>query len=291
MTFDDNADISRGRVSRRGRRGAAIGGGAGVLGLVVVLVSVFTGVDLTQLVGPLTGGGGGGTSQGPVDTLDSCTTGADANERLDCRMKGAAASLDTYWSGQVDGYQGTEIVLFEQSVDTACGGATSAVGPFYCPPDATVYIDTSFFDELSGRFGASDGELAQLYVVAHEWGHHVQSITGAMDGLDRQQTGPESDGVRLELQADCYAGAWVGAAESIDDESGVAFLEPVTREQIADALSAAAAVGDDRIQESTSGQVNPEAWTHGASEQRQAWFERGRTGGPRQCDTFGATRL
>ncbi|WBU37430.1 KPN_02809 family neutral zinc metallopeptidase [Homoserinibacter sp. YIM 151385] len=284
MTFNDDSDISKGRVSRRGRTAGIAGGGGILLVIAVAVISQLTGVDVSGLVGPLTGGGG--TQQGPVDTLEQCDTGSDANEQIDCRMKGAAASLDTYWEGELRGYEGSQIVLFSGSVSTGCGNASSAVGPFYCPPDASVYIDTGFFDELETRFGANDGTLAQLYVVAHEWGHHVQNLSGAMEGLDRQSTGPASDGVRLELQADCYAGAWVGAAETIEDDAGRTFLEPVTDQQIADALSAAAAVGDDRIQESTSGQVNPEAWTHGASEQRQAWFETGRTEGPGACDTF-----
>lgn len=286
MTFNDDSNISGGRVSRRGRNtGIAIGGGGGLLGLVLLVLPLLGGPDLTGLVGPLTGAGGG-TQSGPVDTLDQCDTGEDANAQIDCRMKGAAASLDDYWSGRVDNYAQSEIVLFEGGVSTGCGNASSAVGPFYCPPDQKVYIDTSFYDELESRFGSSDGPLAQLYVVAHEWGHHIQNITGIMEGLDQQETGPSSDGVRLELQADCFAGAWVGAAETTEDEQGRPFLEPVTHAQVEQALSAAAAVGDDRIQQSTSGQVNPETWTHGASEQRQRWFEVGRTEGPRACDTF-----
>jgi len=291
MTFNDDSDISKGRVSRRGRNtGIAVGGGGGLIVIVALVVAALGGPDLTSIVGPLTGGGGGSDS-GPVDSLEQCQTGSDANEQLDCRMKGAAASLDTYWATEVDSYTPSEIVLFSGSVSTGCGSASSAVGPFYCPPDQMVYIDTSFYDELESRYGASDGSLAQLYVVAHEWGHHVQNITGLMDGLDLQTPGPESDGVRLELQADCFAGAWVGAAEETEDASGRPFLEPVTNQQIADALSAAAAVGDDRIQEATTGQVQPERWTHGASEQRQSWFETGRTEGPRACDTFNAASL
>jgi hypothetical protein len=125
-----------------------------------------------------------------------------------------------------------------------------------------------------------------MYVVAHEWGHHIQNITGIMNGLDLQATGPSSDSVRLELQADCFAGAWVGAAPTITDEDGVSFLEPVTDAQIADALSAASAVGDDRIQSTSQGQVTPETWTHGSSESRQKWFQIGYQGGPNACNTF-----
>lgn len=282
MTFNDNADISKGRVSRRAKTGIALGGGGGLVGIVVLVIALTTGVDLTPVVDGLGGGGGGGEQ-----TAVACDTGEQANESIDCRMQGAAASLDDYWAGQVEGYRSpTDFVLFTDSVGTGCGNASSAVGPFYCPPDETIYLDTGFYDELSSQFGASAGPLAQLYVIAHEWGHHIQNITGQMEGLDTSQTGPDSDGVRLELQADCYAGAWVGAAEKNLDENGVPYLEPITPQQLADALNAAEAIGDDRIQETTQGQVNPETWTHGSSEQRQKWFEVGRAGGPQSCDTF-----
>lgn len=287
MTFNEGSDISKGRISRRAKGGIAIGGGAGVVGLIVVLVSVFTGVDLTSFVG------GGGTTGGDESSLEQCQTGQDANTDLDCRMKGAAAFLDDYWSAQFEsGYRPSQLVLFAGSTGTGCGGASSAVGPFYCPPDETIYLDTSFFDELRDRFGSSGGPAAQLYVIAHEWGHHIQNISGRMDGLDTSETGPTSDGVRLELQADCYAGAALGAAETTTDDEGVPFLAPLSDAEWADALSAASAVGDDHIQEQTQGQVTPETWTHGSSEQRQRWFQAGRSGGWQACDTFaGGARL
>ena len=284
MTFNDDSDISKGRISRRAKGGIAIGGGVGVLGLVVLLVNVFAGVDLSPLVDGLEQGGSGG---GDESSLEHCQSGEDANNDLDCRMKGAAAFLDDYWAGQFEsGYRSSQIELFTGSTSTGCGGATSAVGPFYCPPDETIYLDTAFFDELRERFGSSGGPAAQLYVVAHEWGHHIQNITGRMDGLDNSQTGPDSDGVRLELQADCYAGAALGAAETTTDDKGVPFLQPLSDQAWAAALSAASAVGDDHIQEQTQGQVTPETWTHGSSEQRQRWFQAGRTGTWQACDTF-----
>jgi predicted metalloprotease len=204
-------------------------------------------------------------------------------------MQGAAAALNTYWETQVDGYTAPGMVVFLDSVSTGCGSATSASGPFYCPPDQSVYLDTAFYDDLRTQFGATGGPLAQLYVVAHEWGHHIQNITGTMNGLDLQDQGPTSDGVRLELQADCYAGAWVNAASTIPDENGVPFLVQPTDAEIADALNAAAAVGDDNIQETMGGgQVNPETWTHGSSESRQRWFTTGYTQGVGACDTFSA---
>ena len=290
MSFNDNANIGGGRVSRRGRNtGIAVGGG-GLLVVGLFLLSQLLGVDLTGLAG---GGTGGGQPTAPDDSLSQCDTGADADANLDCRIKGAAASLDTYWAdimptlgGQ---YQSTQVILFTGQTSTGCGDATSAVGPFYCPADQTIYADTAFYDDLTNRFGSSGGPLAQMYVIAHEWGHHIQNINGIMDGLDLRDTGPASDGVRLEVQADCFAGAWVGAASTITDENGVTFLEPVTQQQIADALSAASAVGDDRIQQATQGQVTPETWTHGSSEMRQRWFLAGYNGGPEACDTFGVS--
>jgi len=195
-------------------------------------------------------------------------------------------SLDAFWIDAAPEigvqYREPGAIIFEQSVSTACGPATSAVGPFYCPADETVYLDTGFYDDLRTRFGADGGPLAEMYVVAHEWGHHMQKITGVLESADISQSGPDSDAVRLELQADCFGGAWAGAASEGPD----ALLEPITREQVAQALDAAEAIGDDRIQEQTSGQVSPESWTHGSSEQRQRWFTVGFEGGVTACDTF-----
>lgn len=284
MTFNDDADITGGRVSKRGRN-TAIGVGGGGLGLVaIVIISQLLGVDLTGLLGGTAGG------SGATDTpVSQCQTGAQANTDIQCRMQGAATSLDAYWTTQVSSYTQPQLVIFDQATDTACGGATTAVGPFYCPNDQTVYIDTAFYDQLRSQFGASGGPLAQLYVIAHEWGHHIQNIAGIMKNLDLQATGPTSDSVRLELQADCFAGAWVGAAQTTKDENGVPFLQPVTKGEIADALNAAAAVGDDHIQQSIQGQVDPESFTHGTSAQREKWFSAGLDGGPQSCDTFGAS--
>jgi len=283
MTFNDDARINPNKVSRRGRNtGIAVGGGGSLLVIALIIASQFLGIDLTGLAG----GGTTGTEQQQGQALTECTTAEAANASIDCRIAGAADSLDTYWEGQVDGYRTTNVVLFTGQVTTGCGGATSASGPFYCPPDGTIYVDTAFYDDLRSRFGSTGGPLAEMYVIAHEWGHHIQNSTGIMDGIDRQATGPSSDSVRLELQADCFAGAWVGAASTIKNDDGVVFLDTVTEAQIADALSAASAVGDDRIQESTQGQVTPETWTHGSSEKRQQWFMIGLDGGPSACNTF-----
>jgi predicted metalloprotease len=283
MTFNDDSKLDSGKVSKRGRT-AAIGGGSAIVVVGLFILSQVLGVDLTGLAG----GGGGGTQ---TEEILDCQTGADANANTDCLMVGAANSLDVYWADTAPSlgvdYRTPDFVLFDQATSTGCGQASSATGPFYCPPDATLYVDTSFFDELRSRFGASGGTLSQMYVVAHEWGHHIQQLAGILSSTDHSLTGPASDSVRTELQADCFAGAWTGAASTIEDENGVTFLEPVTSEQIADALNAASVIGDDRIQQQSRGQVDPESWTHGSSASRQHWFETGLSGGPGACDTFG----
>ncbi len=300
MTFNQNADISGNRVSR-GRSGARAGGmalgGLGGAGIIIYLLVHFIGggslgnLDLSEL-------GLTSPEQGqfePSDgsgTLEDCLTGADANERVDCRMQGTAYSLDAFWAQTLPqqagiDYEMPEMVIFSGSVNTGCGAATSAVGPFYCPTDQTVYLDTSFFNELSSRYGASSGPLAELYVVAHEFGHHIQNQLGTMQTANRSATGPTSDQVRLELQADCYAGMWVQGASTTTDSNGVTYLVEPTNAEIKDALSAAAAVGDDHIQETFQGQVQPHTWTHGSSQQRMRWFTTGmNTGTLRGCDTF-----
>jgi predicted metalloprotease len=285
MTFNDDARINSSKVKRRGATGGVVAGGGIGVAIIVFLIAQFTGFDLSGVVPS-------DQPAGPDQAVAECDniSGEEANKTVDCRMAGAALVIDSYWAEELPALGGTyvtpEFILFEGSVATGCGNATSATGPFYCPPDQTIYVDTDFYAELTERFGANGGPLAEMYVLAHEWGHHIQNISGIMDGLDNQTTGPTSDGVRLELQADCFAGAWVGAAATREDESGTTYLEPFTDQDIADALSAASAVGDDRIQESTSGQVNPETWTHGSSEQRQAWFQVGRANGPDACNTF-----
>ncbi|MEJ3403950.1 neutral zinc metallopeptidase [Rathayibacter sp. YIM 133350] len=288
MTFDDNAKIGGGRVSRRGRN-VGIGAGVGGIGVIaVVLIGQFLGVDLSGLVGA----GGGGSDSSSDEVLQGCT-GAQANSDVECRMQGAAQSLDEYWTAEAPAlqvaYHSPHFTLFTDSAQTGCGGASTEVGPFYCPPDETIYLDTAFYDELRSQFGASGGPLAEMYVVAHEWGHHIQNLQGALEASHDGDTGPTSASVRTELQADCYAGSWVAAASQQKDADGNTLLKPVTKEQVADALNAAAAVGDDRIQSAAGQGVNPETWTHGSSEQRQKWFDAGFDGGPAACDTFSAS--
>lgn len=291
MSFNDDARIDTGKVQRRrGGRTAAIGGGSLIGVLVLVVASQLLGVDLTPLSGLVSGGGQ--TSSSEEVGFDDCQTGADANADDECRMAGAANSLDVYWESQVSGYRSPEVILYSGATDSACGTASASVGPFYCPSDESIYVDTAFFETLRTDFGASAGPLAQMYVLAHEWGHHISNLTGVLGQVGRD-SGAASGSVRLELQADCYAGAWVAEASTVPDANGTPFLKPVTQSQIADAMNAAATVGDDYIQQRSGQRVNPDGFTHGSSEQRQRWFQTGYEGGPTSCDTFGvsASRL
>jgi len=285
MTFNPDADISGNTTRRRGRGAAIAGGGVGVLGLLALIIGPMLGVDLTGLVGGVPGG-----DQQPAvtgeNTLDECDTGQDANTIDDCRMAGAQVMLDRYWEDHVDGYEAPTMTVVEGQTPTQCGTASNAVGPFYCPPEQGVYIDPDFFQLMRQQFGASAGELAQLYIVGHEWGHHIQHITGVMDKYPNNGSGPASNGVRIELQADCYAGAWLGDATEQRDDNGQPFLEPPTEAQLKDAVNAAYTVGDDHIQQQSGGFVSPENFTHGTSAQRQYWFAYGYKNGLGVCDTF-----
>ncbi|WXF90906.1 neutral zinc metallopeptidase [Curtobacterium flaccumfaciens pv. flaccumfaciens] len=290
MTFNDDSQLRGGKVKRRGRTTAIGGGAVGVGAIVVFLIAQFTGFDLSGIVG---GGNGLTTIQQGGESADAapeCRTGRDANLRVECRMEGAAESLDAYWTSEARSlgisYTAPEFFLFQDSTDTSCGQASAATGPFYCPPDRAVFLDTAFYDDLQSQYGSSGGPLAQMYVVAHEWAHHIQQLQGSFANTDRSGTGASSGSVRVELQADCYAGAWVGDAATTKDANGETFFEPITRTQITDALSAASAVGDDSIQERATGRVDPDSFTHGSSEQRQRWFLRGYQQGATSCDTL-----
>ncbi|HWJ84717.1 MAG TPA: neutral zinc metallopeptidase, partial [Cellulomonas sp.] len=246
MTFQGDGDFGGGRVrTGGGGRGKVVAGGGGVVGLIVVLVYVFSNgqVDLSGI-------DDAAVPQATTGTLGSCTV-EQANTDRNCRLSATAYALDTYWQQTVpDQFTQPDVVSFTNAVSTGCGDASSATGPFYCPPDATIYLDVSFYDELESQFGGEDGPLAEEYVTAHEYGHHIQNITGVMDRANRGGTGADSDSVRIELQADCYAGMWVGdATETINPSTGEPYLAPITAEQLRNALGAAAAVGDDHIQE------------------------------------------
>jgi uncharacterized protein len=292
VRFRRNAPLDPGQVTdARGRRvgpgGIAVGGGG--LGLVGLVIYV--------LIALLSNGGGGlgqlepldsqqiGQGDTPSEIKTACKRGQDANERQDCRIVAVVNSVQKFWDGVFERsnrrYQFANTFFFTGQVDTACGTADSQVGPFYCPRDKLVYIDLGFFDELQSRFGVGSATFTQAYVIAHEYGHHVQNQLGVLDNISGDRQGPESLSVRSELQADCYAGVW--AAHAV--ETGI--VEQLTQADVNDGLDAAAAIGDDRIQQTTQGQVNPETWTHGSSEQRRRWFSQGyEQGRPAVCDTF-----
>jgi predicted metalloprotease len=286
MRFRPNARLDPSQVEdvrgRGGMPGLAVGGGGlGVVGVIVYLL--FALLSNGSGAGPL-GGLDGSTvaQQSPGQALGSeCQTGADANTRDDCRIVGYINSIQSYWSKAMTDYTIAKTVFFTGSTESGCGTASTDVGPFYCPVDKKVYIDLGFFDELRTRFGASTGPLAQAYVLAHEYGHHVQDQLGILDRIGNDREGPNSAGVKSELQADCFAGVWASHAAQ------TGYLTKITPADVRDALSAAAAVGDDRIQAGTQGQVNRETWTHGSSKQRDHWFTAGyTTGDPNQCNTW-----
>src|SRR5919199_1179781 len=268
MRFRRGARLDSGQVTDlRGRRmgpgGLAFGGGGlGLVGLVVYLLITLlsNGGGLGGQLAPLDGEqvGRGDT---PSQISQECRTGADANRRQDCRIVAVVNSVQKFWDGvfQRSGrqYQYVDTVFFTDEVQTGCGYASSQVGPFYCPRDKLVYIDLGFFDDLRSQFGVDASPFVQAYVIAHEYGHHVQDQLGVLDRIGNDTQGPESRAVRSELQADCYAGVW--AAHAVE----TVLVEQLTQQDINNALDAASAIGDDRIQEQTQGQVNPETWTHG----------------------------
>ena len=283
-----------------GGRGLAVGGGGlGVVGLIVVV--------LFQVLG----GGGGGTSpiggfsgfdagQGAGRAFDnsqlaaSCDEVADANTSSECAVVASIDSIQDYWGATLGAeYQPADTVFFSDQVQTACGGATSGTGPFYCPGDSLVYIDLTFYDDLQTRFGAEGGAFVNAYVLAHEYGHHVQNLLGINQQVQPGDAGPTSGSVRLELQADCFAGTWADHAETVPDETGQPLIVDITDDDIARALDTAGRIGDDFIQENLGGgTVDEGSFTHGSSEQRQKWFSTGyTTGDPAQCDTFATDDL
>ncbi|NYI41612.1 KPN_02809 family neutral zinc metallopeptidase [Demequina lutea] len=299
MSFNEGTRLDPNRVQRRGPGGAtgglAIGGGVG--GLIIVILALILGFD-PSLFNLDAGTSGTGGNQGVQDVTaqqdfnDRCMTGASANKYADCRVLAVVESLDAYWADALPAagfsHELPGIVVFDRSTPTTCGTASSSTGPFYCPPDQTLYVNTTFFDSLS-QFGYQNGNLAEAYVVAHEYGHHIENELGIFDIANRSGSGANSDSVKVELMADCLAGVWVGhAATTPDPDTGVPFLKPVTQDQLDNALAAAASVGDDRIQQTIQGEVTPHTFTHGTSQQRTDAFTTGYTNGTvAACDTFG----
>ena len=289
MSFNRRSRLDPSQVEdRRGRgvgRGLAVGGGG--LGLVIMLVVYLLGGNPADVINITQQAPAASQNNGEFTTVaEACETGADANTREDCRIVGFVNSIQAFWADEF-ARQGAEYtqantVLFTEATEAACGYASAAMGPFYCPLDQKVYLDLAFFDELQSRFGAQGGPFAEAYVLAHEYGHHIQNLSGILEQTaGSRATGPESTAVQVELQADCLAGVWAYHAT----ETG--YLTEVTDEQIAQALDAAAAVGDDQIQRQTQGRVSPESWTHGSSAQRQEALKAGlQSGDLAACDSF-----
>ncbi|MFF3611955.1 neutral zinc metallopeptidase [Streptomyces sp. NPDC002580] len=294
MKFDDDAalDTSEVQDNRGGGLGGIPGGGktvgGGVAGLLVLVVSVLFGVDPG-----LFGSDGTTTSSGTsaADLKADCKTGADANRKEECRIVAVVDSVQAFWkqtettAGKP--YEQAPTFLFTDSVNTGCGSASSDAGPFYCSADDKVYLDLGFFNDLSSKFGAKGGPFAEAYVIAHEYGHHFQDLAGTISRGSGQ--GQNSGSVKLELQADCYAGVWAHHATTTPDpKSGKPLIAELTQDDINRGLDAAAAVGDDRIQQRYQGKVTPDTWTHGSASQRQQWFSTGYgSGSIARCNTFG----
>jgi hypothetical protein len=304
MGLNENADVDTSQVedvrgSGGGGGGIPIPSGGGRLGLIVTVIVILGTLLLGGTFGrSLLGGGGNGGQQGDNTQLakDCGTANPDRFKRTDCRNVLYVNSIQSFWQvelPQVSGnqYQPAKTVFFSQVINTGCGQADSGVGPFYCPEDDHVYIDLTFYNELANRFGAK-GEFAQPYVLAHEYGHHIQDLLGIEAQMRRaQQRDPGNANrysVMLELQADCYAGVWTKHATETTSSGGQPLFKSVTPDDINQALDAAAAVGDDTIQKKATGRIDESKFTHGSAEQRQRWFGQGyQTGDPRRCDTFG----
>lgn len=275
-------------LPRGGRSMFPRGGGAtGGIGLVVVVVVVLVFV----VVSFVRGGSSDQRSSVPTD-LSQCSVGT-GRPSLECRIGYDVTSVQDFWAqalpAQADtSYQVAKVVWFTSSTPSGCGQATAGQGPFYCPVDKQVYLDPTFFEDmLQGQLGATGGDLAEAYVVAHEYAHHVQDLRGILGRNQSSDTGPTSASVRIELQADCLAGVWVHAAATVKDQDGRVLISGITDADIASAIDAARAVGDDRIQQETQGRVDEEKWTHGSAAERVHWFTQGYHAGKiTACNTF-----
>jgi predicted metalloprotease len=313
MEFNDDADLDTSQVNDLRGSGGGGGGGGGLGGLPIPIGGGRGGIIVTVIIlavvlcgggglfgSGLLGGGGGGDNAKPDNSAlnTKCDkSNKDRFKNADCRNVLYINSVQAYWKTELPAAFGKQYTVaktnfFSASVNTGCGAADSGVGPFYCPADSQVYIDLTFYNELNSRFGAS-GEFAAPYVLAHEYGHHIQNLLGTNAKAQQgAQQGANSASVRLELQADCYAGTWANHATETKDPQGDALYKSNTDQDIAEAVQTAEAIGDDTIQKKAGQRINPDGFTHGTSAQRKKWFQQGfNTGDPRQCDTFNTSSL
>lgn len=300
MSINDNASLDTSRMGGGGRgggRGPVVAGG-GVVGLIIAVVLLLTGN------GDLLDGGGDAAPQqsGAVadDTrlADKCRSGADAKKDRECLMVLGENSLYDFWSDQPDLAKAladarqqfrapAKVVVYQGQTQSQCGTASNQIGPFYCPLDEKIFVDTDFFDIMQQQLGAEDGVLAELYVLAHEYGHHIQNVYGVLERAQQDPRGADSGAVRVELMADCFAGMWMQDATTTKDANGEPLLTGISESDVRNAMGAAKSVGDDEIQKKSGGRVNPEGWTHGSARARQAWLLRGMNAeSVGSCDTF-----
>lgn len=291
MSFNNNVTLDTSGTRRGGGGGTGIAagglGGFGIIGAIIYFLITGQMPDLGNSYSAPAN-----PSYEDVSLAEKCQTGDDANNDVECRMVAGQNSMNEFWNAQLPDETGIshvtpDLVLFTGSVSTACGTGTSQMGPFFCPGDDTIYIDVSFFEQLED-LGADNAPLAQLYILAHEWAHHIQLQTGILQQIDHNSSGPRSSMVRSELQADCLAGAWIHhASRTVDPDTGVAFMTEPTRAEVQSALDAAQAVGDDRIYENAGMPVNPDNFSHGSSEKRMEWLTIGMDSGTiAACDTW-----
>ena len=286
MEFGDNEGSSN-VEDRRGIGAGMIGGGIGIGGIAIVVIGALLGVDPSTMLNVVQNVE---QTQSPNRVQQQAKQG-DPTDDIGHFASQVLRSTERVWGGifQQSGksYRTPTLVLYDRVTPTACGTGQSAMGPFYCPNDEKLYLDTSFFRELQTRFHVP-GNFPEAYVIAHEVGHHVQKLTGTFDRVERSGRagahGESSASVRMELQADCYAGVWAHHAGQANAK--------ISDQDITQGLNAASAIGDDKLQQQSQGRVVPDSFTHGSSSQRVRWFRRGIEGGdPQQCDTVGASTL
>lgn len=300
MAFKENSRLNTDRVRSSGgsgRTGVKIGGGLGSI-VLVLAVGMFFGQDGINMLNQVTGGSGFNYEQveGNAEDFAHCKTGEDANTNTDCNMVATANSLDYFWQTALPDQAGTAYAaptldLFkQQTVSTGCGAASQAVGPFYCPADQVAYVHTSFFDTMKTQLGATGGQSAEQYVLAHEYGHHIQNLLGDLKYSQYDPQGADSGAVRVELQADCYAGVWAKGAQQ--DTTSEVQVKPFTSDDLERIINATEVIGDDHIQMTSQGHTDSSTYTHGTSAQRTAWFMAGYNSGDMgRCNTFQASDL